>query len=143
MMLPFEGITVVALEQAVAAPFATRQLADLGARVIKIERPMTGDFVSLTSDEVIARLDQAGIANARTNTMMEFWNHPQLRARDRWSEVGSPAGPLRALQPPVTMAGVEPRMDPIPAVGQHTETILHGLGYADGEITALRDVGAI
>jgi itaconate CoA-transferase len=43
-MLPLEGITVVALEQAVAAPFATRQLADLGARVIKIERPETGDF---------------------------------------------------------------------------------------------------
>src|SRR5690348_660182 len=43
-MLPLQGITVVSLEQAVAAPFATRQLADLGARVIKIERPDGGDF---------------------------------------------------------------------------------------------------
>jgi itaconate CoA-transferase len=43
-MLPLEGITVVSLEQAVAAPFATRQLADLGARVIKVERPDVGDF---------------------------------------------------------------------------------------------------
>jgi itaconate CoA-transferase len=43
-MLPLEGITVVSLEQAVAAPFATRQLADLGARVIKVERPQAGDF---------------------------------------------------------------------------------------------------
>ena len=43
-MLPLEGITVVSLEQAVAAPFATRQLADLGARVIKVERPEVGDF---------------------------------------------------------------------------------------------------
>jgi itaconate CoA-transferase len=43
-MNPLEGLTVVALEQAVAAPFATRQLADLGARVIKIERPGAGDF---------------------------------------------------------------------------------------------------
>src|SRR5882672_11732141 len=44
MRPPLEGITVVALEQAVAVPFATRQLADLGARVIKIERPGHGDF---------------------------------------------------------------------------------------------------
>src|SRR3990172_12374921 len=43
-MLPLKGITVVSLEQAVAAPFASRQLADLGARVIKIERPKVGDF---------------------------------------------------------------------------------------------------
>src|SRR5438093_11123182 len=43
-MLPLEHITVVAVEQAVAAPFATRHLADLGARVIKIERPDGGDF---------------------------------------------------------------------------------------------------
>ena len=43
-MLPLEGITVIAVEQAVAAPFATRQLADLGARIIKIERPEVGDF---------------------------------------------------------------------------------------------------
>src|SRR3954453_280179 len=43
-MRPLEGLTVVSLEQAVAAPFATRQLADLGARVIKVERPGTGDF---------------------------------------------------------------------------------------------------
>jgi crotonobetainyl-CoA:carnitine CoA-transferase CaiB-like acyl-CoA transferase len=44
MSLPLAGITVVSIEQAVAAPFATRQLADLGARVIKIERPIDGDF---------------------------------------------------------------------------------------------------
>src|SRR5262249_13219858 len=43
-MLPLAGVTVIAVEQAVAAPFATRQLADLGARVIKIERPQVGDF---------------------------------------------------------------------------------------------------
>ena len=43
-MRPLDGITVISLEQAVAAPFTTRQLADLGARVIKIERPKVGDF---------------------------------------------------------------------------------------------------
>lgn len=100
-------------------------------------------FATLTCDEVIARLDQAGIANARMNTVLEFWNHPQLHARDRWREVGSPAGPLRALLPPAAMAGVEPRMDPIPAVGQHTHAILRGLGYTEDDITALQGARAI
>lgn len=43
-MRPLDGITVVSLEHAIAAPFCTRQLADLGARVIKVERPGVGDF---------------------------------------------------------------------------------------------------
>lgn len=100
-------------------------------------------FATLTIDEVSERLDQAGIANARMNTMIEFWNHPQLAARDRWREVESPVGRLRALRPPVTMEGVEPRMDPIPAVGQQTEAILRELGYSDERITQLRDELAI
>ena len=74
-MRPLSGITVVTLEHAIAAPFATRQLADLGARVIKVERPGVGDFArgydermrglaSQTADEVLRRLDDAQIANA-------------------------------------------------------------------------------
>ena len=66
---------------------------------------------------------KASIANARLNTAQEFWDHPQLTARDRWRDIDSPAGPLRALLPPATMQGVEPRMDPVPAVGQHTRSI--------------------
>ena len=100
-------------------------------------------FSTLTSDEVIARLDWTGIANARMNTMQEFWDHPQLKTRDRWRVVDSPAGPLDALLPPVTMAGVEPRMEPIPAVGQHTEAILRELGYTADDIATLRDTGAV
>ena len=100
-------------------------------------------FAALTGDEVIARLDGAGIANARMNTVLEFWDHPQLRARGRWREVGSPAGPLRALLPPVTMTGVDPRMDPIPAVGQHTQAILRSLGYTEDDIAALQRARAI
>ena len=97
----------------------------------------------LTVDEVVARLDQAQIANARMNTMHEFWEHPQLAARGRWREVGSPVGPLRALTPPVTQRGVEPRMDPIPAVGEHTEAILTALGYSAERISQLQAEGAI
>lgn len=100
-------------------------------------------FSALTTDEVIARLDRAGIANARMNTMHEFWRHPQLQARDRWRSVGSPVGPLDALLPPVTMAGVEPRMEPIPAVGEHSVAILRELGYTAADIAALRDARAI
>jgi itaconate CoA-transferase len=95
-------------------------------------------FSQLTIDQVIARLDRAQIANARMNTMQEFWDHPQLQARQRWREVGSPVGPLKALLPPVTMRDVEPRMDPIPALGEQTEPILRSLGYSDEQITRLR-----
>ncbi len=100
-------------------------------------------FAALTGDAVIERLDRAEIANARMNTMLEFWNHPQLQARDRWREVDSPVGPIRALLPALTMAGVEPRMGPIPAVGQDTEVILRELGYTPEEIAAQRRAGAI
>ena len=100
-------------------------------------------FATLTGDEVVARLDKAGIANARMNTMLEFWNHPQLAARNRWRTVDSPTGPLRALLPPITLDDSEPRMAPIPAVGEQTEAILRDLGYRANEITALREAGAI
>ncbi len=95
-------------------------------------------FSQLTIDEVIARLERAQIANARMNSMQEFWDHPQLQARERWREVDSPVGSLKALLPPVTMRDVEPRMDPIPALGEQTEQILCSLGYDDEQICRLR-----
>jgi itaconate CoA-transferase len=95
-------------------------------------------FSHLTIEQVVARLDQAQIANARMNSMQEFWDHPLLQARKRWREVDSPVGPLQALLPPVTMRDVEPRMDPIPALGEQTEQILRSLGYQDEQICRLR-----
>ncbi len=100
-------------------------------------------FAKLSAEEIIARLDQAQIANAHINTMAEFWDHPQLAARHRWREVDSPNGPIRALLPPVIMRGIEPRMDPIPAVGEHTEQILRSIGYTDEQISRLCAEGAI
>ncbi|HKQ23553.1 MAG TPA: CaiB/BaiF CoA-transferase family protein [Burkholderiales bacterium] len=100
-------------------------------------------FSTLTVERVVDRLEQAQIANARLNTMQEFWDHPQLQARDRWREVGSPQGKIRALVPPVTMQGVEPRMDPIPTVGQHTRAILRELDFDDGFIAKLEKEKAI
>lgn len=86
------------------------------------------EFAVLTSDSVIARLESAKIANARLNNMKDFFNHPQLKARKRWQEVSTPAGEIAALVPPVTMAGYEPVMDDVPALGEHTEQILEELG---------------
>ena len=83
---------------------------------------------SLTTADVAARLDAAGIANARLRTPAEFAAHPQLAARDRWRDVATPRGPVRALLPPVTVAGREAAMGDVPALGQHTAAILAELG---------------
>jgi len=100
-------------------------------------------FAPLTAQEVVARLDQAQIANASVNSMQDLWEHPQLAARERWTEVGSPAGNLPALLPPGVNNTFDFRMDPIPALGQHTDSILAKLGYAQTEIDALRARGAV
>ncbi|MEU6262798.1 CaiB/BaiF CoA transferase family protein [Saccharopolyspora shandongensis] len=99
--------------------------------VAELKAVIEAVFAKLGSADIEARLEEVGIANARMRTMAEFAEHPQLAARDRWREVDSPAGPLRTLLPPVTVAGREPRMDPIPEVGQHTSAILAELADVD------------
>ncbi len=91
-------------------------------------------FDRLTAEEVIEKLEEAGVANARLRSVREFLDHPQLRARDRWHEVGSPAGPLHALLPPGLPADAEPGMAPIPEVGEHTAAILEELGYDESAL---------
>ena len=100
-------------------------------------------FAGLAADEVVARLDAAGIANARMNGMHDVWVHPQLKARGRWTEVDTPAGKIPALRPPGVPENVSVRMDPVPAVGQHTDAILREIGYDAAAITELRSGGAI
>ena len=100
-------------------------------------------FGQLDSEQVIARLEQAQIANARVNTVGELWSHPQLRARERFRAVGSPAGPLQALLPPGRSNSFEPRMDPVPAVGEHSDAILRELGRSAADIARLRAAGAV
>ena len=100
-------------------------------------------FRELKSAEVIARLEAADIASARLNDMEGFWRHPQLAARGRWAKVRSPAGEIDALKPPFNLSGFEPRMDGVPAVGEHSRSILADLGYGEREIEALASEGTI
>ena len=85
-------------------------------------------FVSLTSEQVVQRLDEAAIANAHMNTVEAFLEHPQLHERGRVHKVGSPSGPVTSFLPALTIPGMTPVMGPVPAVGEHTDAILAELG---------------
>ncbi|MEI7969663.1 MAG: CaiB/BaiF CoA-transferase family protein [Betaproteobacteria bacterium] len=100
-------------------------------------------FSGLTAEAIVARLDEAQIGNARMNDMHDLWAHAQLAARRRWTDVDTPAGPIRALRPPGVPDSFEPRMDPIPAVGQHTDAILTEIGYDAVAIARLREQHAV
>ena len=110
--------------------------AELSALIIEV-------FSKRTAAEVVELLERAGIANAQVRTMAEVWAHPQLKARERWREVATPAGPVPALLPPGSWQHSAPRMDAVPALGQHTDAILHGCGYSAEQIAALRAEGAV
>ena len=97
-------------------------------------------FASLTAAQVVDRLDAAGIANAQVNTMADVWAHPQLQARQRWTDVATPAGPVPALLPP---GCTEARMDAVPALGQHSRSVLAGLGYTAQQIDAFVSAGTV
>ena len=100
-------------------------------------------FAGLSAEQVIDRLEQAQIANAHVNTMHDVWQHPQLKARQRWREVDTAAGRVPALLPPGSWQEVEPRMDPVPALGEHSASILAELGYSAEQIAELERAGAI
>jgi itaconate CoA-transferase len=100
-------------------------------------------LAKFTAEQLVARLDAAQIGNARMNDMHEVWDHAQLRARKRWVEVDTPAGKIPALLPPGVPESFEPRMDAVPALGEHTDAILGELGYDRAAIAALRSEGVL
>lgn len=109
------------------------RFADNAARTAhrsELHALIVAEFARFSAEAVIARLDAADIANAHVNTMADLWEHPQLKARGRWTTVQSPAGPLPALYPPGSSPERPARMDPVPALGAHTEAILAELGFA-------------
>jgi itaconate CoA-transferase len=97
----------------------------------------------LATEQVVERLDAAQIANARINTVEQFISHPQLAGRHAWRQIASPVGPIPALVPPVRMEDVEPRMDGIPALGEHRESILDELGFDASTIARWKEEGVI
>jgi crotonobetainyl-CoA:carnitine CoA-transferase CaiB-like acyl-CoA transferase len=97
----------------------------------------------MSTPQVVAKLDEAQIANARMNSMAEVWEHPQLKARDRWRQVATPVGDIPALLPPGRISSFDYRMDAVPAIGQHTQAILRELGQGEHSIAALQQVNAI
>jgi itaconate CoA-transferase len=99
---------------------------------------ITTRFATLDTDSVLTLLDKANIANARMNTVAQFLDHPALAGRDRWRTVATPGGDVQALLPPVTLTDTDPAMDPVPALGEHTDAILRDLGRTDADIAALR-----
>lgn len=96
-------------------------------------------FAAMNAEEVVQRLDDAQIANARINDMHDVWEHEQLLARSRWVNVQTPAGPVPAMLPPGIAHPDAARMDAVPGLGQHTDSILAELGYGSDAIGALRD----
>jgi formyl-CoA transferase len=100
-------------------------------------------FARLDASAAASLLDRARVAHARMRNVAEFLAHPVLRERHRWADVQSPAGTIEMLVPPVDVAGVEPRLDPIPALGEHTEAILLDLGYSADAIESLRLRGVV
>jgi crotonobetainyl-CoA:carnitine CoA-transferase CaiB-like acyl-CoA transferase len=102
-----------------------------------------GFFHDMTSLEAAALLDAAGIANGRLNEPIDVWNHVQFSERDRWREVGTKAGPVRALLPPFTFVEQDAAMGDVPSVGQHTDTVLAEIGFPAERIAAMRAAGAI
>jgi itaconate CoA-transferase len=100
-------------------------------------------FSTMTSEEVAALLDRAGIANGRLNQPIDVWNHVQFSERDRWREISTPAGPVRTLLPPATFTDQEAAMGDVPAVSQHTDAVLAEIGIPPEKIAAMRAAGAI
>jgi itaconate CoA-transferase len=100
-------------------------------------------FELWTQSEICQRLENAKIANAYVNDIQDLWQHPQLKARQRWIEVDSPVGKIPALKPVGLTDENDFKIQAIPYLGQHNQTILSELNYSTEAIQQLADDGII
>ncbi len=109
----------------------------------RLDALIAGMTAVLTSRELADRLDAAGVPAARLNDLHAMIEHPQLRERDRWRQVGTERGTIDAVLPPITYADVPARMDPVPGLGEHTEAVLAEFGYDAQRVAVLRADGVV
>jgi itaconate CoA-transferase len=108
-----------------------------------LENIVSEQFLNFDSDEAIERLEHAGIANARLNSIMELLTHPQFVERGRWCSVGSPVGPVDMMLPPIITTDFDTTLGPVPELGEHTNAVLESIGYDQERIASLRQKGVI
>ena len=94
-------------------------------------------LAEVPTTEATALLDEVGVANAGITEVEDLARHPVLVGRRRWRTVAVPGGTMRALCPPVELAGLEPVMGPVPALGAHTDAILGELGRSAERIAEM------
>jgi itaconate CoA-transferase len=99
---------------------------------------IAGRLATIGTEAAGTLLDEAGVANASINRVEDFLDHPVLAERGRWQEIAVPGGAVQGLRPPADLAGVEPVMGDVPALGQHTDAILRELGRTDAVVAGLR-----
>lgn len=117
------------------------RFADNPGRVanrVALNERISARTAELTLHEAVERLGRAGIANAQLRDMFDLAAHPSLAGRNRWMNVATPGGGFRALRPPADLSGVEPRADPVPGIGEHTDAVLAEFGVDTGRLAELR-----
>ena len=108
--------------------------------VDKLIGDATSRFTAVDLDEKLAA---AGIPAAQLRDLRGLIEHPQITSRDRWRDVDTETGVVRGLLPPMNFRDVELPMRSVPALGQHTDAVLAGLGLTDAQITGLRGAGIV
>ena len=121
--------------------FATN--SDRVARRDELTAEIESVLAGMSADETLVRLDAARIANGNFNTIAQLLEHPQLAGAGRWTEIETPAGPVRALYPPAKIGRYQPELGAVPAVGEHTDELLAGLGYDDATVADWRERGIV